>query len=85
MKETVLLIEDDARIREIVERGLGSRGFRVWSAPDGISGLALASKRTIDVVLLDLVLPDTDGLHVLRAIRAAKPRLPVVALTAWTT
>src|SRR5919204_2205534 len=82
MQERVLLIEDDPRIRDIVERGLGSRGFRVISAPDGISGVRLASKRTIDLVLLDLVLPDTDGLHVLRAIRTVKPRLPVVALTA---
>src|SRR5919198_3820464 len=82
MQERVLLIEDDPRIRDIVERGLGSRGFRVISAPDGISGVRLASKRTIDLVLLDLVLPDTDGLNVLRAIRAAKPRLPVLALTA---
>jgi DNA-binding response OmpR family regulator len=82
MKESVLLIEDDPRIRDIVERGLGARGFQVIAAPDGISGVALASKRTVDLVLLDLVLPDTDGLHVLRAIRSAKPRLPVVALTA---
>ena len=82
MQERVLLIEDDARIRDIVKRGLGARGFRVLSAPDGISGVAIASKRTVDLVLLDLVLPDTDGLRVLEAIRAAKPRLPVVALTA---
>ncbi len=78
----VLLIEDDARIREIVERGLGSRGFVVTAAEDGHSGLELARKLEIDVVLLDLMLPGMSGLEVLEEIRTAKPRLPVVALTA---
>jgi len=78
----VLLIEDDARIREIVERGLGSRGFVVTSAEDGPTGLDLAQKLEVDVVLLDLMLPGLSGLEVLEGIRLAKPRLPVVALTA---
>jgi two-component system, OmpR family, response regulator len=78
----VLLIEDDARIREIVERGLGSRGFVVTSAEDGPTGLELARKLDVDVVLLDLMLPGLSGLEVLEGIRLAKPRLPVVALTA---
>ncbi|MGH9005069.1 MAG: response regulator transcription factor, partial [Acidimicrobiia bacterium] len=78
----VLLIEDDARIREIVERGLGSRGIVVTSAEDGPAGLDLARKLEVDVVLLDLMLPGLSGLEVLQEIRLAKPRLPVVALTA---
>jgi two-component system, OmpR family, response regulator len=78
----VLLIEDDARIREIVERGLGSREFVVTSAEDGPTGLELARKLDVDVVLLDLMLPGLSGLEVLEGIRLAKPRLPVVALTA---
>ncbi|HEX6379748.1 MAG TPA: response regulator transcription factor [Acidimicrobiia bacterium] len=76
------MIEDDARIREIVERGLGSRGFVVTSAEDGPTGLDLAQKLEVDVVLLDLMLPGLSGLEVLEGIRLAKPRLPVVALTA---
>ena len=78
----VLLIEDDARIREVVERGLGSRGFVVTSAADGTAGLDLACKLEVDLVLLDLMLPGMPGLEVLEEIRQAKPRLPVVALTA---
>jgi two-component system copper resistance phosphate regulon response regulator CusR len=78
----VLLIEDDARIREIVERGLGARGFVVSSAPDGEAGLDLARKLDVDLVLLDLLLPGRDGLDVLEDLRAAKPRLPVIAVTA---
>ncbi len=78
----ILLIEDDPRIREIVERGLGSRGFVVTSAEDGETGLELARKLEVDVVLLDLMLPGRSGLEVLEDIRMDKPRLPVVALTA---
>ncbi|MGH9009919.1 MAG: response regulator transcription factor [Acidimicrobiia bacterium] len=77
-----MLIEDDARIREIVERGLGSRGFVVTSAENGLAGLDLARKLDVDVILLDLMLPGMSGLEVLQEIRLAKPRLPVVALTA---
>jgi DNA-binding response OmpR family regulator len=78
----VLLIEDDARIRDIVERGLGARGFVVSSAPDGESGTDLARKLDVDLILLDLILPGASGLEVLEEIRDAKPRLPVIALTA---
>ena len=78
----VLLIEDDPRIREIVERGLGARGFVVSSAPDGQAGVDLARKLDVDLVLLDLVLPGRDGLEVLEDIRQAKPRVPVIAVTA---
>ena len=78
----VLLIEDDPRIREIVERGLGARGFVVSSADHGPTGLDLARKLDVELVLLDLLLPGRGGLEVLEDIRAVKPRLPVIALTA---
>jgi DNA-binding response OmpR family regulator len=78
----VLLIEDDPRIREIVERGLGARGFVVSSASDGEAGLDLVRKLDVDLVLLDLVLPGRDGLEVLEHIRQARPRVPVIAVTA---
>lgn len=78
----VLLIEDDPRIREIVESGLGARGFTVTSANDGPAGLDLACSLEVDVVLLDLMLPGRDGLDLLHDIRSMKPRLPVIAVTA---
>jgi DNA-binding response OmpR family regulator len=78
----VLLIEDDPRVREIVERGLGDRGFTFSSAPDGASGLDLVAELDVDLLLLDLILPDMDGLEILERVRAVKPELPVVALTA---
>lgn len=78
----LLLIEDDARIRDIVERGLGPRGFVVSTASDGKGGVDLVRKLDIDLVLLDLVLPDRGGLEILEEIHLAKPRVPVIALTA---
>ena len=78
----VLLIEDDPRIRDIVERGLGARGFVVSSAPDGEAGLDLVRKLDLDLILLDLMLPGRDGLEVLEDIRQARPRVPVIAVTA---
>ncbi|GAC1582361.1 MAG: response regulator transcription factor [Candidatus Dormibacteria bacterium] len=78
----VLLVEDDARIREILERGLGARGFSIFCATSAETGLELARKLAVDLILLDLVLPAKDGFWLLEQIRAEKPHLPVIAVTA---
>ncbi|HLH28978.1 MAG TPA: response regulator, partial [Acidimicrobiales bacterium] len=78
----VLLIEDDSRIRSIVEQGLQARGFLVSAAPDGEAGLALVRSLDVEVVLLDLILPGIGGLEVLAQIRTINPRLPVFLVTA---
>ncbi|HEU5116616.1 MAG TPA: response regulator transcription factor, partial [Isosphaeraceae bacterium] len=78
----MLLIEDDFRIRSIVEQGLQARGFLVTSAPDGETGLELARSLDVEMVLLDLILPGIGGLEVLQELRNLKGRLPVIFLTA---
>jgi DNA-binding response OmpR family regulator len=78
----VLLIEDDSRIRAIVEQGLHARGFVVTSAADGPSGIDLVRTTNVELVLLDLILPGMHGLDVLKEIRFCKPRVPVIVLTA---
>ena len=78
----ILLIEDDPRIRLIVERGLGARGFIVTSSHDGTSGLDVVRKLEVDLVILDLILPGAHGLQVLEELRIIRPRLPVIVLTA---
>jgi DNA-binding response OmpR family regulator len=78
----VLLVDDEARVREIVLRGLEARGFIVSLAPDGDRGVDLVAGLAIDLVLLDLMLPGKSGVGALEEIRALKPRLPVFALTA---
>ncbi|HEV7668621.1 MAG TPA: response regulator transcription factor [Thermoanaerobaculia bacterium] len=80
--DLALIVEDDLAIRRGLVDALGGAGFATLEAGDGASGEALALERPVRLVLLDLVLPRKDGLAVLRAIRAAKPALPVILITA---
>ena len=77
---TVLVVEDDAEQRAILVRELGSRGYRTQEAPDGRTALARWEAGRPDVVLLDLGLPDMDGLEVIRRIRR-EAMTPIVILS----
>lgn len=77
----VLLVEDEDRIASFVEKGLGTRGFEVRRVVTGGAALNAISD-DVDIVVLDLGLPDIDGLEVLRSLRKAWASLPVVILTA---
>ncbi|WP_136660436.1 response regulator transcription factor [Nitratireductor sp. XY-223] len=81
MTQQILLIEDDARLAEMVRDYLGESDFAVTIAATGAEGLALQRQRGFDAVLLDLMLPDTDGLEVCRTIRAGDG-VPILMLTA---
>ena len=81
--ERLLLVEDDASIREIVSIGLKAAGFRVVTAMDGRQGLASARSGGFDAVILDVMLPYLDGFEVCREVRKFS-RVPVVMLTART-
>lgn len=78
----VLLVEDEAAIADFVVRALAADGYSVEQAGDGIAGEQLAVDRDVDLVILDIALPGRGGLDVLAAIRAVKPALPVILLTA---
>jgi two-component system response regulator MtrA len=78
---TILVVEDDASLREVTRLGLQRDGFTVLTAGDGREGLGLFRSRHPDLVLLDVMLPGLDGLEVCRAIRA-ESAVPVVMLTA---
>ncbi len=78
---SVLLIEDDHRIRESLARVLGGRGHTVASAPSGMAGVEAAVSGSPDVVVLDLGLPDIDGEQALKMIRAVSA-VPVIVATA---
>jgi two-component system phosphate regulon response regulator OmpR len=79
--ERILLIEDDPRLAAMVSDYLGEAGFRVSRAANGKSGLALHGRGTFDVLVLDLMLPDMDGLEVCRQVRA-QADTPILMLTA---
>ena len=81
MTERILLIEDDTRLAEMVRDYLGRAGYRVERAETGASGLALQMREPFDGIVLDLMLPDMDGLDVCRKIRE-RASLPILMLTA---
>ena len=85
MSQHLLMIEDDARLAQMVGEYLGQSGFEVSHAGDGQSGLSAVQSAPPDLVILDLMLPDMDGLEVCRRIRAmsgARAQVPVLMLTA---
>ena len=85
MSQHLLMIEDDLRLADMVREYLGQSGFVVSHAGDGQSGLNEAQATAPDLVILDLMLPDMDGLEVCRRIRAlpgAMAQVPVLMLTA---
>jgi len=83
MPRSILLIEDDVRIRRIVQLSLTSEGFEVSEAGTGTEGLLMLAENAFDVILLDLLLPDQDGLEICREIRR-RSDAPVIMVTART-
>src|SRR6266496_4024322 len=78
----ILIVEDDAKMAELLRRGLTREGHSVTIAADGIGGLEEIQSRGFDTVLLDIMLPRMDGLNVARRMRASGVRVPILMLTA---
>ncbi|MHB8301234.1 MAG: sigma-54-dependent transcriptional regulator [Acidobacteriaceae bacterium] len=85
LRPRVLIIDDEAGIRESLEILLDLEGFVTATAPDGAKGLQLLEESVYDLVLLDLALPGQSGFEILQAIRARHANLPVVMITAYGT
>jgi two-component system, OmpR family, alkaline phosphatase synthesis response regulator PhoP len=83
-KETILVVEDEEDIRELLKYNLEKEGYRVFGAATGEEGLRAVRDRRPDLILLDLMLPGLDGLEVCRRIRgeAQTQPLPIIMLTA---
>jgi two-component system, OmpR family, alkaline phosphatase synthesis response regulator PhoP len=81
-QDVILVVEDDLAVRRGVADALRWAGYEPLLAGDGALGQRLALEAPVRLVLLDLVLPRRQGLDVLQAIRAARPGLPVILLTA---
>jgi two-component system response regulator MprA len=84
MRERILVIEDDERILQFLNRGLTYEGYRVDTAEDGMGGLMSARDNHPDLVILDWMLPGLDGLEVCRRLRDAS-QVPILMLTAKDT
>lgn len=81
----VLLIEDDSAIADAITEQLTDRGFAVEWSSNGIEGLDKARTRQPDIVILDRMLPDMDGIVVIEALRKGPTRMPVLVLSALDT
>ncbi|MCH4091151.1 response regulator [Acetobacter sp.] len=77
----VLVVDDEPAIRRLLRTSLATQDWRVIEAGNGMNALAAVKAEEIDVVLLDLGLPDMDGIEVIRQMRLALPTLPIVVLS----
>lgn len=78
---TILVVDDEADIREVVEEYLGTRGYAAVGAADAATARAIAEQRPIDLAIVDIHMPHEDGLSLTRSLRARHPGLAVVILT----
>jgi two-component system OmpR family response regulator len=81
MSKHILVVDDEARIREVLLYALEKEGFQVTAVPDGPAAIAAVEAGSVDLVVLDVMLPELDGLEVCRRIRA-KHRVPILFLSA---
>ena len=80
--DRIVVVDDDARIRDLLRRYLTQEGFDVLLAEDAKALNRLLTRETVDLIVLDLMLPGEDGLSICRRLRAAKDTTPIIMLTA---
>ncbi|MBI2159363.1 MAG: response regulator [Candidatus Rokubacteria bacterium] len=81
----VLVVDDDAEVRETLEELLASHGFEVATAPNGDLAMQAIARRAPDVVLLDVVMPGLSGVEILQAIQTIAPRVKVIMVSGGAT
>ncbi len=79
---SILVVDDDSSVREMLVRVLNGEGYQAWAAASGEEALALSERHRFDLVMLDLTLPEKTGWDVFEALVNRKPLLPVVIITA---
>ncbi|MES2808915.1 MAG: response regulator transcription factor [Bacteroidota bacterium] len=82
---TVLLVEDEPNVVSVIKRGLAEHGFEVSVAINGLTGLEMALGHRFDIIILDVMLPQLDGIQVCRKIREQDQEVPILMLTALDT
>ena len=81
---TILVADDDDDVREVLAEALEAPGRRVLKARNGVEAVQWATSAPVDLIVLDLVMPEMDGVESFRRIHAARPDLPVVIVTGHT-
>lgn len=81
----ILIVEDDERVAEILSRSLQEEGYQTRWASDALQSLKLLQNEAIDLVITDIVMPGMNGLNLTRKLRAERPHIPILMLTALGT
>jgi CheY-like chemotaxis protein len=79
---TVLVVDDDPILREIASEMLRQNGYEVWVAEDGAIALDRLAREQPDLVIMDMVMPNTDGVEAIQAVKKRWPNMPVIAVSA---
>jgi DNA-binding response OmpR family regulator len=82
MSASILLVEDEVKLARFIELELDSEGYQITVAHDGLTGLTLARELTLDLIILDWMLPHLNGLEICRRLRSTGSNVPVILLTA---
>lgn len=81
----ILIIEDESRIAQLLQRGLEEQGYKTTVAYDGTSGKKLVWQHEYDLIIMDIILPKINGIDLCREIKESFPDLPIIMLTALGT
>ncbi len=81
--KTILIVEDDEASREFLTEVIGNLGYRILMTVNGRDGIEMFRKTAVDLVLLDIRLPDLNGVEVLKILKQISASVPVVAQTAF--
>ena len=84
-QESILVVDDEEVMRDVMSTRLAEAGYRVTLAGDGAEGLALARKGSFDAAIVDVMLPEVSGLEVLEEIKKTDPELVVIMITAFAS
>src|ERR1700680_1307126 len=84
-KSSVLVIDDERGLRDMLSFGLSDRGYRVVTAGGGKEGIQKAREENFDLVVCDIMMPDVDGVEVLKSIKKDQPLAEVIMATGYAT
>ncbi|MEO5957881.1 MAG: response regulator [Opitutaceae bacterium] len=81
MTARILLIEDEPALRQLLMAALSKAGHSVVVANDGREGTALLTQQPVDLVITDMLMPNSDGIEMMLGLRQTHPQLPIIAMT----